>query len=262
MHQPQIFSSQAYDLHWSGIADSALRPALMVAMQEDGSGYRPVLASELFKSSVSGSVNVTGVVAVDAVGITGQNGLGVDVIPVNGLNSLVAVISSGVVVTSGNITVGNVAAGQSGSWIVGVTGANGLPINPTLVSGFNAIPVFLASGGLGGGSSSSTVTNIVAIKPALPSVSNVTYAINITGNGTFSNYFDQIPLITGSPVTLSIEPDSNNSDPIYIAFSGTATTGNAYELRGDKSIDVSGTAAVYFAQATGSNRVMVLVQAY
>lgn len=136
---------------------------------------------------------------------------------------------------------------------VGITGESAIPLNVVAVSGFNAIPVFIVSGSTGGGGSSST--------PAMPTSFGV-YAISLTGNAVFSNYDSIIPIVDGSPIVLSVEPDSENTDKIYYAFSGTATTGNAWEIRGDKVFEVFSTTGVFFAQATGLNRVMVHYQQY
>lgn len=241
MKNPLVSSTDRVHPLWSGTTDYTLRPTMMVV--RDVSGFRPVDASELFRADISGTVSVTGIVAVDAVGITGQNGVIFDVIPnVNG-RSAISVLST-----------------QSGNWQVGVTGSNGLSINPFLVSGFNAIPVFLASGSLGsaGGSSAPAVQ---ATKPALPN-NYGTYGINLTGIGVFSNYSTIIPNVTGNPLSLTVEPDSDNGGKVYYAFSGTASTGQAYELRGDKPFDVSGTTSIFFAQVSSGNRVMVHFQVY
>lgn len=206
MHFPQIFSTTPFNPIWSGIGDSILRPNLMVV--RDGSGYRP-LDSSAFNIVFSGGVSITGVVSVDAVGITGKNGVVMDV--------------------------------QS-------------------VSGFGAIPVFLASGSLG---SSSAPVAVQATKPSLPNSFQV-YAISLTGSGVFSNYASSIPNVTGNPVTFSVEPSSNNTDTVYYSFSGTASTGNAFELRGDKTFYVSATTGVFFAQSTsgGFNKVMIHIEVY
>lgn len=105
------------------------------------------------------------------------------------------------------------------------------------------------------------ITGTTTVKAALPFTS-FTYAINITGANIFSNYASQIPNVNGNPLSLSIVPDSTNSDRVFIAYSGGATTGNAFELRGDKSVEVGSTTGIFFGQDTGTNRVMILCQVY
>ncbi len=208
MRQPLVSSTDIYHPIWTGAADLSLRPTMMVV--RDGSGFRPVDASELFRASISGQVSVTGIVTVDAVGITGNGGVALDVVN---------------------------------------------------VSGFNAVPVFIVSGGAGGGSSSVNFPAVQATKPALP-LNYGTYGINLTGIGVFGNYSTIIPNVTGNPLSLTVEPDSDNGGKVYYAFSGTASTGQAFELRGDKPFDVSGTTSIFFAQVSSGNRVMVHFQVY
>lgn len=203
MRNPLVSSTDRVHPLWSGAADYNLRPIMMVA--REGSGFRPVDISDFGTSaSISGTVSITGIVAVDGVGITGANGLSVNVIS---------------------------------------------------ASGFNAFPVIIASG------SFPTAPSTQGIKPALPS-NYFTYGINLTGTGSFSNYSSLIPNINGNPVNMSVEPDSDNVDKVWYAFSGTSSTGQAFELRGDKTFEVSGTTSLFLAQASSGNRVMIHCQIY
>lgn len=176
---------------WSGFSDSSLRPTLLIA--RDGSGYRPVLVSEL-----NASVSISGLtVAVDAVGISGSNGATLDVISIGGVNGLAVTMPSG-----------------------------------------------------------------VQTQPDLP-ISHGVYGIDLTGVGVFSNYASVSPLASGANVTiLSVEPDSSNSRPVWYAFSGTASTGQAWEMRGDRTFELASNRVLFFAQATGNQRVMVHFQTY
>lgn len=223
MHSPLMNSSVPFSPIWSGTTDSTLRPTLICI--KDGSGYRPAIQSDFGGSTtITGGVNVTGVVAVDAVGITGRNGLVLDVFTANSLGQLA------------------VLATQSGTWNVNTQ--NGVGVNAAQSGNWNV--------GLTGNS---------ATKPGLP-LSQQTYAINLTGTAVFSNYTSVIPNVNGNPIMLSVEPDSDNNFKVYYAFSGTASTGQAWELRGDKTFELSSTTGIFFAQSQGSNRVMIHYQQY
>jgi len=101
----------------------------------------------------------------------------------------------------------------------------------------------------------------VSNKPALP-VSQGTYGISLTGTGSFSNYSSSIPTATGAVVSLSVEPHSDNNDIIYYAFSGNATTGNAWEIRGDRTFEIVNNSSLFFAQRTSGQIVMVHFQTF
>lgn len=229
MHVPHMNSSIPFSPLWSGITDSSLRPTLMCVV--DGSGYRPATASELTRATVSGDIQITGVVTVNSVGITGRNGNILDVFTSNGVGNLPTVTT------------------QSGFWRVGITGAGGLGADVVSISGRNAIAVFLQSGSTGGGSS-------IAPKPTTQGV----YAIDITGTN-FDNYASVSTLGSGASVTMmSVEPDSRNTFPVYYSFSGTATTGQAWELRGERTIEVNSTRDIFWSSASGTQRVMIHFQ--
>lgn len=138
---------------------------------------------------------------------------------------------------------------------VGITGRDGTPMDVRTVSGFNAIPVFIVSGGAGGGGGGSS-----SLTPVVP-VDQATYSFPLISGSTFSNYIGSVPNINGI-VSVSVEPDSANSDPIYYAFSPAATTGTAWEIRGDRTFEVSGTTAVYFGAITSTDRVRVHYSKY
>ena len=87
-------------------------------------------------------------------------------------------------------------------------------------------------------------------------LSQGTYGLNVTGI-TFSNYTGVAPEISGTRVSISMEPHSQNTQPVYYAFSGTATTGNAWELRGDRTVEVSTNTEIFFASQSGIQKVMV-----
>lgn len=225
MHSPLMNGSTPFSPVWSGISDSSIRPTLICIKDAGGSGYRPASPSDFGGSAtISGSVAVTGVVAVDAVGITGRNGLVLDIFTANSLGQL------------------PVLATQSGTW--NVSAQNGLGVNAAQSGNWNV-----------------GITGTVPTKAGLPISQNV-YAINLTGNAVFSNYASVIPNVNGNPISLSVEPDSDNNFKVYYSFSGTATTGQAWELRGDKTFELSSTTGIFFAQASGGNRIMVHYQQY
>lgn len=80
-----VSSTTPFNLVWSGLGDSNLRPALIVA--RDGSGFRPVDIGDLGGSGSSASSS--------RVGITGSNGSSVSVVSVGGNNAFPVIIASG-----------------------------------------------------------------------------------------------------------------------------------------------------------------------
>lgn len=132
MRTPLVTSTDSLHPNWSGMADYGLRPTLMVV--RDTSGFRPLDASAFNLTISSGNV-VTG---AQTVGITGSNGLSVNVVSVSGFNAIPVFLASGSFASAGGSTTTN---GQ-----VGVTGSNGLSVNVVSFNGFNAIPVVITSG--------------------------------------------------------------------------------------------------------------------
>jgi len=252
------------------------------------------------------------------VGITGQDGTSSNVTNANGYDSLAVFITSG--------------GGGGGSSMVGISGEDGTVSNVSSANGYNALAVFVASGGSAGmvgisgedaqvvtviatgeitgvaanvqgvkntgyvgamplpvlagaitnidisgtyfsgalnaqqsdlygniwvslGTALSHLVDSIATRKQLPTAQDV-YSIDVTGTG-FSNYTGVIPLLSGTSVSLSMEPHSENTGSLYYAFDSGATTGNSWELVGERTIEVFGTADVFFASQTGTQRVML-----
>lgn len=252
--------------------------------------------------------------------------------------------------TSLSSSVDSISVAQTGAWTQGITGSGGNAVNVVSVSGFNAFPVFLASGNISS-TSSNPVTRVgitgtngvssvvdssgrlvvlaaqsgafqvqgvsgsgvtgnmpnpvlggawvnpitsgialpgntlqalqldtsgnlwvnlgtaltntidsIATSPKTPLV-NTVYQLVLTGVGVFNNYTSIVPNLTGS-LSMSVEPHSSNNQPIYYSFSGGAVTGQAWELRGDRTFELNETTGVFFAQATGSQIVCFHVQTF
>lgn len=262
-----LLSSSPYT--WSGLSDASIRPTL-IAIQTSSGTFRPATTDDFGVSlEMSGITLKMGA----EVGVTGNSGLGLDVLSYLGYNAVPVVIVSG-------------GAGGGGTSFpqVGITGSSGLAVNVVNAGGLNSFAVAITSGmssstsfpqvgitGSNGLAASILSTNGVnalavfnpsgdSVKPSIPPTQG-TYAIPLTGIGVFGNYSSTITNVNGT-VSISIETDSLNTDRVYYAFSGTATTGQAWELRGDKGFELSSTTGIFFAQATSGQRVMVHFQSY
>lgn len=246
---------------------------------------------------VSGSVGITGTYSatisnpLSQFAITGTNTLPLDVYSVSGFNAIPVIFASGKFPGGGS---------SSSFQQIGITGSNAVAADVFNVSGFNAIPVIIASGGLGSSSSSSQpqvgisgfvsgfmlpVSGAVMIKssanvtlsitpynnvnampvvvlsgaqPTPPSMQGA-YAITVTGSN-FSNYASVVPNVDGY-LSMSFETASTNTGPIWYSFSGGATTGNAWELRGDRTFSMLSTTGIFFG-SKNTQTVMVHYQKY
>lgn len=228
----------------------------------NASGYRAIpviLASGSISASISNNVT--------RVGITGSNGLSADIATVSGYQAIPVFIVSGQ----------GAGGGASSTMVQGVSGSgvSGNMPNPVLggslvdfsTASLNDNTLTVLRSDIAGNlwvalaNSLSDLVDSMATRPKLPN-QNITYSIPLTGVGVFSNYSSSIPALTGNVIVMSLQPHSSNNQSIYYSFSGTASTGNSWEIRGDRTIEVDSNTNVFFAQATGNQIVNVHVQVF
>ncbi len=164
---------------WNNLPDGTLRPALMVI--RTSSGFRPAESSDFGGSGSSGGGSTT---TNGQVGITGSNGLALNVVPFNGFNAIPVVITSGQTLVSGAniiLTGTQVVDPLIDYSVFSPLGINGVTTSPSWVSFLTLSSYFVPSGKtlkIDGYSLRASNTGI----SFLASVRELMYAYSLTGN--------------------------------------------------------------------------------
>lgn len=202
---------------------------------------------------ISGNIVISsGFISVDAVGISGVSGVALDILNSGGFKSAL-VLSQGLRASGfTGVPFPTVGGTIVKSNVSGIYPDN--TVQPFLSDQFGNMFISLAT-------SLSHLIDSMSTRPVAPLTKGV-YGLSLTGVGVFDSYSGITPLIIGNVVSLSIEPDSSNTDKVFYSFSGTATTGQAWELRGERTFEISSNREVFIAQASSGQRVMFHFQTF